>query len=60
MGIRCDVVYADSTVCPSERQRGTVRVIGEILPFVIAKYQSRSMARRPKSGLARRHARRLN
>jgi hypothetical protein len=60
MGIGFDVLCTDPAICPAERQQVTVRIIGEILPFVIAKYQSRSVARRPKSELALWHARRLH
>ena len=38
MALFLDVVCTDTRISRPERRENTVRVIGEILPFVIAKY----------------------
>ena len=38
MGLHLDVVCTDFRVSAQQRQQQTLRVIGEILPLVLAKY----------------------
>ena len=49
MAIYLEVVYTDGQTTELKRQECTVRLIGEILPFVMAKFGIGQMGRRPEA-----------
>ena len=48
MSVTLEIVCTDRQIDAFERQEITVRAIGEILPYVLAKYGIDQMDRRPE------------